>query len=197
MSAPEPRSIIAHAMPRGRHGAGGEHPLQIRERRMEVVQVTAGRERVDECAGAVTAATGIRLRGPNRAIHHGDLTAVWIQPRTWLLLQPWRGEGALLRKLAPGLDGLGALVDQTGGKAVLRIAGRHARDALAKGCRVDLHPREFKPGSAAVTLIAHVNVVLAQADGAPSFDLILPSSFAESFAEWLLLSAGEFGYVID
>ena len=189
--------MLAHAMPRGRHGAGGAHPLSIRERRMEIVQVTAGRERVDGCTGAVTAATGVRLRGPNRAVQAGDLTAVWIQPRTWLLLQPWRGEGALLRKLAPGCRGLGALVDQTGGKAVLRVSGKCARAVLAKGCRVDLHPRAFKPGSAAVTPIAHVNVVLAQADDAPSFDLILPASFAETFVEWLLMSAGEFGYVVE
>jgi sarcosine oxidase subunit gamma len=47
-----------------------------------------------------------------------------------------------------------------------------------------------------VTPIAHLNVVLAQADDAPSYDLVLPSTFAESFLEWLEMSAAEFGYEI-
>lgn len=196
MSAPEPRSILGGALAPGRHGAGGGAPVLIHERRLEVVQVIARRERVDACAGAVAAATGIRLRGPNRAIYRGDLVAVWIQPRNWLLLRPWTGEGTLRRAVLAACGENGSVVDQTGGKTVLRVSGRHARTALEKGCRVDLHPRAFAPGSAAVTPIAHVNVVLAQAGDAPSYDLILPSTFAETFLEWLEMSAAEFGYEI-
>ncbi len=196
MSAPEPRSILAGIMTPGRHGAGGSAPVLIRERRLEVVQVIARRERVDACAGAVTAAAGIALRGPNRVIHNGDLSAVWIQPRTWLVMRSWQGEGALCRMLRAACGREGAVADQTGGKVVLRVSGRHARTVMEKGCRVDLHPRVFAPGSAAVTPIAHVNVVLTQAGDAPDYDLILPSSFAETFLEWLEMSAAEFGYEI-
>lgn len=196
MSAPEPRSIFAAAIAPGSHGAGGGSPVLIRERRMEVVQVIARRERVDGFARAIAAATGIALRGPNRAVHAGDLSAVWIQPRTWLVMRPWQGEGALARMLSVACGREGVVVDQTGGKAVLRISGRHARTVLEKGCRVDLHGSVFAHGNAAVTPIAHVNVVLTQADDAPSYDLILPSSFAETFLEWLEMSAAEFGYEI-
>ncbi len=196
MSAPEPRSILAATLAPGRHGAGGASPVLIRERRMEVVQVIARRERVDACAAAVTSATGIRLRGPNTAVHAGEFSAVWIQPRNWLVMRPWQSEGALFRLLRTACGEDGAVVDQTGGKVVLRISGRHARTVMEKGCRVDLHPKVFSPGSAAVTPIAHVNVVLTQAGDAPDYDLILPSSFAETFLEWLEMSAAEFGYQI-
>ncbi|MGQ0676164.1 MAG: sarcosine oxidase subunit gamma [Rhodospirillales bacterium] len=196
MSAPEPRSVLAAVMAPGRHGAGGPHPVLIRRRRMEVVQVTARRELVDACSGAAATVAGFRLLGPNRAVYGGETAAVWIQPRTWLIMRPWREEGALYRALLAACRANGAVVDQTGGKAVLRVSGRHGRAALEKGCRVDLHPRAFKPGSAAVTPIAHINVVLAQADDAPSYDLVLPSTFAETFLEWLEMSAAEFGYEI-
>ncbi len=196
MSAPEPRSIVAAAMAPGRHGAGGGAPVLIRERRMEVVQIIARRERVDACAGAITSATGLRLRGPNAAVHAGEFSALWIQPRNWLVMRPWQGEGGLFRLLRAACGQNGAVVDQAGGKTILRISGRHARTVLEKGCRVDLHGSVFAPGSAAVTPIAHVNVVLTQADDQPSYDLVLPSTFAETFLEWLEMSAAEFGYEI-
>jgi methylglutamate dehydrogenase subunit D len=69
-------------------------------------------------------------------------------------------------------------------------------DALAKGCRVDLHPRVFGPGSAATTTIDHITVTVVQVDAVPTYDLILPGSFAEAFLDWLKLSAAEFGYEI-
>lgn len=194
MSAPEPRSILA--LVPGRHGAGGTAPVLIRERRLEVVQIVARRERVDACAGAVTSATGLRLRGPNTAVQSGDLSAVWIQPRNWLVMRPREEEGSLYRRLRAACGQEGAVIDQTSGKTVLRVSGRHARMVMEKGCRVDLHPKVFAQGSAAVTPIAHINVVLTQAGDAPDYDLILPSSFAETFLEWLEMSAAEFGYEI-
>jgi sarcosine oxidase subunit gamma len=196
VSAPEPRSILAHALAPGRHGAGGSSPVLIQQRRLEVVQVIARRERVEACAASVTGATGIRLRRPGKAAHAGDFSSLWIQPRSWLVLRPRLEEGGLFRLLGAACGADGAVIDQTGGKTVLRVSGRHARTALEKGCRVDLHPRVFTAGSAAVTPIAHINVVLTQAGDAPSYDLILPSSFAETFLEWLEMSAAEFGYEI-
>jgi sarcosine oxidase subunit gamma len=41
--------------------------------------------------------------------------------------------------------------------------------------------------------MAQVPVILHQADDVPSFDLLVPSTLAVSFAEFLLHAAAEFG----
>ena len=68
---------------------------------------------------------------------------------------------------------------------------------LAKGCSLDLHPRVFKPGDAATTPIALIDCQLWQIDDTPSYDLAVPSSFAESFWSWLTASAAEYGYAVE
>ena len=60
------------------------------------------------------------------------------------------------------------------------------------------HPRLIpKPGDAATTPIALIDCQLWQIDDAPTYDLAVPSSFAESFWSWLIASAAEYGYAIE
>jgi sarcosine oxidase subunit gamma len=68
---------------------------------------------------------------------------------------------------------------------------------LSRGCRVDLHPRAFGPGRAASTMIAHVGCLVHQVDDAPSYDLVVFSTFAQTFLEWLLHAAAEDGLVVE
>ena len=77
---------------------------------------------------------------------------------------------------------------------IFACGGPKARDALAKGVPIDLHPRVFRPGDAAVTS-AHIGVHLWQVDDAPTYELIVPRSFAVAFREWFDEAAAEFGYV--
>ena len=146
-------------------------------------------------AAAVKAAFGSEPPGPGHVLSQGEVTTVWIGPGTWLVTEPWKTEGALARRIGLALAGHASLVDQTYGKATIRLAGARSRDVLAKGCRIDLHPRAFATGRAAVTPVAHTNTVLMQVDDTPTFDLILPSTLAESFLHWLCESAAEHGYV--
>ena len=113
-----------------------------------------------------------------------------------MLTRPWIAEGSLFREVRQHAPDC-AVVDQTHGKSVLRVVGVNAPAVLAKGCRIDLHPREFGPGRTAVTPIARINAVLHQVDAAPTFDLILPATLARSFFEWLEMSAAEYGYVLE
>lgn len=76
---------------------------------------------------------------------------------------------------------------------MLRLYGQHTRDVLVKGCRVDLHPREFKPGRSAVTPLGQIGCVLIQVDDRPAFDLIVPSTFARAAVDWLETAAAELG----
>jgi len=169
-------------------------PLIICKRRLEIAQVAARPGMHAETDAALTAALGVGLPEPGRAGLAGDIAALWIAPATCLLTRAWQTEGGLCNTLVQALTGLAACVDQSHGKTTLRLSGSPCRDVLAKGCRLDLHPRMFGPGSTAVTPIAHVTTVLHQVDAAPAFDLIVPATLAQSFLDWLMVSAAEFGY---
>ena len=80
---------------------------------------------------------------------------------------------------------------------MLRISGPRAREVLAKGCSLDLHRSVFKPGSAGTTPVALIDCVIWQVDETPSYDLAVPTSFAESFWSWLTASAAEYGYTVE
>jgi sarcosine oxidase subunit gamma len=114
-------------------------------------------------------------------------------PGHWLAIGEGGRQGALISELAAGLAGLASVVDQSHAKAVLRVSGPRVRDALAKGCMLDLDPRTFRPGDAATTEIALIGCLLWQVDEAPTFDLAVGRSYAESFWRWLASSAAEFG----
>ena len=103
---------------------------------------------------------------------------------------------ALARDLAQRLKGLASISDQSGGRTVLRLSGPSARDVLAKGLPIDLHPRSFAPGGAATSTISLMGVQLWQMDDAPTYDIALFRSVSASFWRWLTASAAEFGYEV-
>ena len=67
------------------------------------------------------------------------------------------------------------------------------RDVMAKGCRLELHPRAAGAGFCAQTPMAQVGVLLHQVDDAPVYDLLVYSGFARAFWHWLSGAAAEFG----
>ncbi len=189
MSAPERLSPFGPELTPGRHGAAGASPVTLAERRVDIVQLMGSEAAVADIAG-------LALPKPGRAEAAGDAMAVWIQPSGWLVIRPRGDEGALARTLTDASGGAVTVVDQSHGRAVLRLSGINARDVLAKGCRIDLHPRAFSAGSAATTTIDHITVTIVQVHATPTYDLVLPANFAEAFLDWLGMSAAEFGYEI-
>jgi sarcosine oxidase subunit gamma len=73
------------------------------------------------------------------------------------------------------------------------LIGPGAREVLAKGCTLDLHPDEFKPGACAQSGLAKASVLLAMIDERPSFEIKVRRSFAEYVLLWLNYSGREFG----
>ena len=66
-----------------------------------------------------------------------------------------------------------------------------ARDVLEKGCPLDLHPRAFEPGTAYVTTIRSVPVLLWKLEQERYW--VLPrASFADFLGRWLLDAVIEF-----
>jgi heterotetrameric sarcosine oxidase gamma subunit len=104
---------------------------------------------------------------------------------------------AFEQRLRAALSPLASVSDQSDGRTVIRVRGPGARDTLAKGMPIDLHPRTFRPGDAAVTLVAHIGAHIWQVDEAPTYELIVSRSYAAAFLEWLIHSAAEFGVAIS
>lgn len=189
------RSPLEGALVAGRHGAGppDQPGVVIAERRgLSLAQVMARRGQEQ------AAAARLQLDPtPGRASATSDGRALWLAPGAWMVVAQDQGDGALYQSLRERLQDLAAVIDQGHGRAVLHLTGRRARDVLAKGCRLDLHPRVFRPGMCAQTVIAQIGVLLHQIDERPTYDLYVFAGYAVDFVEWLTASAAEFGYRID
>ena len=128
---------------------------------------------------------------PNTTAFVGTTTVLLLGPDEWLVLGPDGASPGLTTLLQRALNGdHGSVVDFSANRTVLEISGTRARDVLARGCSLDLHPRSFGPGGCAQTLLTSVAVVLHRADpgtdAAPVFRLLVRPSFAHYIMEWLL-----------
>ena len=90
-----------------------------------------------------------------------------------------------------------ALVDLTDAQTIIRVSGPRARDLIAKGCTLDLHPRAFGAGHVARGTLAHAQITLLQTasdgeTGGPAFDLYVGRSFAQHLWCWLEDAAREY-----
>ncbi len=121
----------------------------------------------------------------------------WAGPSQWLVLGEGINARAFELQLRESLAGVAAVMDQSDGRTIVRISGRRARNALAKGIQIDLHPSAFRPGDTAVTAVAHLGVHFWQVDATPSYELAVFSSYAASFWEWIVDAAAEFGLAIE
>ena len=196
MSAPEPISQLSAHMQPGRFGEDGNTPVRLSERRLAIAQVMGRKGQNAALRAALGDALGLDLPPAGESAANDATMAIWIAPETWLILREASPDDALARELMAACGDAASVADQSSGKCVVRISGARAHDVLAKGCRIDLHPRVFAPGKSAVTPVAHIHAVLMQIDATPTFDLIVPSTVARDFAEWLRLSAAEFGYEV-
>lgn len=164
---------------------------------------------------AVREVLGRSLPGAANTFTEGGYRAFWLGPDEWLVMTDPGLEVALAQRLENALAGRTcALTDLTGGQICIRLRGRDARNALAKGCTLDLDPRVFAPGQCAQTVLGKASILIALsvagpglavtgdtregkdaglADGAAVFDIIVRRPFAEYAAEWLYRSAEEYG----
>ncbi len=124
-----------------------------------------------------------------RRVGHDSLSFIWAGPGQWLATGT-----------APDLyDQLAtphaATIDQSGGRALLRLSGSKLHEVLRKGVTIDLHPDVFKADDVALTSIAHISAALWRLDE-HSCEMAIARSFAESFWHWLSVSAAEYGYEV-
>lgn len=148
---------------------------------LDIVQVLARRGRVPP---------GIPVPEAGQSVESDGITACWIQPGGWMLLAPRGEEGAFAARVAGLVGDAAAVIDQSHGRTVFRLVGAGAARLLAKGCRVDLHPRAFPPGAVAATAVAHLPALLRRLPQGEGFDLLVFSTFAEEMRHWLEESGG-------
>jgi sarcosine oxidase subunit gamma len=129
---------------------------------------------------------------PNTLVATGDRWIAWLGPDEWLLVSP--------NDLRPVEESLRAasqapmsVVDVSSTRTTVQISGSGARQLLAQGCALDLHPRVFAPGRCAQTRLALANVLIAapielQTDFelAPTYLVLGRASFARYLSDWLL-----------
>lgn len=150
----------------------------------------------------VRAALGATLpTQPNTVALGDDLALLWLGPDEWLAVRHAAAPGAeaeLAAKLRGSLDGVRAAVTEVGESlCCIAVAGPRARDLIAKGCPLDLHPRVFGgTGHCAQSHLAKAAITLHQTDDGPAFDLYTRRSFADYLWRWLEDAAREYGLAI-
>ena len=149
---------------------------------------------------ATAKAIGLRLpKTPNQTVTATaeGLTALWLGPDEWLVTGPPDSEGGIAERLRQALKGQHAAVtDVTEGRTVIGLAGRHARDVLMKGCPLDLHASQFKPGDCAQSALAKTVIILHQTSSAPAYDIYVERSMADYLWRWLEDAAEEYGLAV-
>jgi sarcosine oxidase subunit gamma len=163
---------------------------------LHLATLTARHGQLEAASAAAERAFGTKLPSTPRVGEGRGVSFAWSGPGQWLAIAEAGAIGPaddIETRLAPHFEGLASVCEQTDSRLVIEIAGARARDVLAKGLPVDLHPRAFAPGNVALSVVSHVAVQVWQCDDAPTFRLAVARSYADSFRRWLLESAAEYG----
>lgn len=189
-----PRGAWAGILQQGHLGVPGHAGVRIAARDgLGIASLIAPAVGEAALATAVKTRFGLDLPATPAIARSKTHAALWAGPGQWLLVAESTAEFA---DALQALSGLAAIADQSSGRAVLRLSGARVREALAKGCMLDLHPAAFPVGMAALTSIAHIGVHLWRAEDGPEgavFEIMVARSFAGSFWSWLSASVAEFG----
>jgi heterotetrameric sarcosine oxidase gamma subunit len=192
------RAGLDQLMVRGRHGApvsdAGVEIALCGDRALVAVMARKGQG--DTLRSRVAETFGLELPHKPRRVASDAIAFVWAGPGYWLAIANGLAGHALEVRLRGEFAEFASVSDQSDNRVVIRIGGRHAREALAKGVMIDLHPRAFAPGDAAVTSVAHVGAHFWQLDAVPTYEFAVPRSLAVSFWHWLIASSAEFGIAV-
>jgi sarcosine oxidase subunit gamma len=186
------RSALSGIATPGHFGRAGATGLTILERTdIAFASVIAKRDKRATLVAAVDTAFGVTLPQAPRRATKGPVTFAGTGPGQWIASA--EGAEGFAAKLRSRLGPFAMVTDQSDARLVLHLSGARVRDVLAKGVPVDLHPKSFRVGDVATTLVAYIGVQIDRIDEA-TWQLGAPRSMAGSFWSWLSASAGEFGY---
>ena len=194
----EIRSALAAVYEPGRKGAGsGEAPVTITEIvGRDIVQLAAWPDTVGSVSSKAAEPVGVALPSDTHTAATKGKTSVYkTAPEKFLIVTELKAK--MGETLGKAFKAEQAVVTELGhSRTILRVAGEAARDVLARGVPVDLHPDVFARRAFAQTGI-HGVAVLCTRSGPDQYDLIVPRNFAVVIYEWLEETAAQFGYVVE
>ena len=118
---------------------------------------------------------------------------LWLGPDEWLAISAKGEESAIADKFRKAFDGQHVSVTETGeARTTIRLSGPRARDVIAKGCPLDLHPAVFADGQCAQSHIGRALTIL-QCRERETIDIHVLRSFAEYLWIWFEDAAREYG----
>jgi sarcosine oxidase subunit gamma len=122
----------------------------------------------------------------------GDVEVLWLGPDEFLVTAS-PGLQVTIEEVSRGALGTvgGSVVDTSAQRTTVVLQGPLARQVLAHGCSVDLHPASAPVGTCVQTLLARTGIVL-QVTGEDRYAVLVRSSFAEYFAAWLSDACAEY-----
>lgn len=180
-------------LPKGRHGApAGAAGVVLTERAVRVATVMARKGRTDATIERLAGIFGVAPVDRPVAIFASGTTMVGIGPGRWTIAGATLGD--VEATLAPALDEVAAVVDQSGGQVAFHLTGASVEEVMASLVAIDLEPSVFPVGAAATTTVAHVGVTLWRTvDG---FVLLVGRSFAVAFERAVVASAERLGVAL-
>ena len=138
---------------------------------------------------AATAATGVKMPAKGHAHCDGQKGICWMSPDELLVLCPYADVADTLAKMQRTLSKVHALaVDVSDARAVFRVAGKGARDVMAKLAPVDFRPASFGLGMFRRTRLAQVPAAFWMPDDA-SFQIVCFRSNAQYMFDLLKTAA--------
>jgi sarcosine oxidase, subunit gamma len=123
----------------------------------------------------------------NRSSSAGTRTALWVGPDRWFIVDEAHDD--LVSTMEQSAQGTMAVTELSSARTVLRLSGSMARDVLAQGCAVDLHPEAFVVGTSVATGLARHAVVLHLRAPGPVFDVYVYRSFGRDLLDCLRVAA--------
>lgn len=173
----------------------GDGVIAVERTRLGMAAVMVRRGRSGELLQRVERHFGIALTDAPMRYGSGPLSLIGTGNGKWLAVCENPASDFIV-ELRRALEGSASVADQSHAYGVLRLSGPALLATLEKGVRIDLSPRAFPVGRAAVTTIAHLGVVLWKVDDTPIFDIAVARSVAGDFCHWLQASAGVHGLAI-
>ena len=194
------RSALAHfgLNALATQSTGGDAGITLGESAHRAIINIRGDANDPAFTAAVKTATGTDLPiAANTVTNAGDVRILWLGPNEWWVVGTDARRAGLIDGLRRAFEGQHTNVtDVSESRTVITMSGPAARDVLARGISLDLHPRAFGPGQCAQTSLSKANILLHQTDNAPAYEIYVLRSFADYLWRWIGLIAEDFGMTV-